>query len=111
MAEENKWKGYQLGPEYMRLLNLMGPEMYPSPELIPEAVDPSIGAVPFPQMPLAYFGPESAAMTHPDVMRGRNFMAPWNGPKGSMDGLYGMPRLYTEDMNVPFEAGLGPKDI
>ena len=107
-AEENKWEGYQLGPEYMRLLNLMGPEMYPSPDLMPDMFNmpQAMGALPLPPNPLMYFGPENMAMTHPDVMRGRNFMAPWNGPEGSMDSLYGMPRLYTEDM-----WDIAPKDI
>jgi hypothetical protein len=39
---------------------------------------------------------------------GQNFMAPWgeNVPTGSSDHLYGMPRLYTEDM-----WQIAPKDI
>jgi len=104
---ESEWKGYQLGPEFMKLLNLIGPEMYPSPDQMPDMVSQGMGAVPFPQMPLMYSGPENMAMTHPDVMRGRDFMAPWGGS----DNLYGKPRPYDDDMLVPFEAGLAPKDI
>jgi hypothetical protein len=47
-------------------------------------------------------------MNHPDVIEGQRFMAPWDGPTGAMDHLWGgMPRLYTEDM---LRKGLTPKD-
>lgn len=52
-------------------------------------------------------------MNHPDVLMGQRFMGPWEGPSGSMDELYGMPRLYTEDKSQSGATmwDIAPKDI